>query len=264
MSELDTEQKPSRRLWIFAALGALALHLGGAALAVAHLQNHDLDDSLGAPAIEIGLEMMSPRVEATDLPPGPDTDASVASPAIAEQEAVVKETDLPKDIPTETEDPDRVVTQNDSKKPKEDDPKIAAVQTSASTESLAAEATATPSSETIQEGPRSVAPAQGIGETAQRVRATWQKELVAHLEKHKRNPPLQKFKNTKVLINLTLDRLGHVTSSSIAESSGDPAYDAAALDMVHRSDPVPQPPPLIADQGLTYTLPVVFRLKGRS
>src|SRR5450432_3026435 len=115
MPELDTEQKPSRRLWVFAGIAALALHVGGAALAVAHLRTVELDDSLGAPAIEIGLEMMSPHLEATDLPPGPDTEAAVASPAIAEQKAVVKETDLPKDIPTETEDPDRVVTQNDSK-----------------------------------------------------------------------------------------------------------------------------------------------------
>ena len=43
---------------------ALALHLGGAALAVAHLRTDDLDDSLGAPAIEIGLEMTSPHLEA--------------------------------------------------------------------------------------------------------------------------------------------------------------------------------------------------------
>ena len=44
MSDLDTEQKPSRRLWILAALGALALHVGGAALAVAHLRTDDPDD----------------------------------------------------------------------------------------------------------------------------------------------------------------------------------------------------------------------------
>src|SRR6202163_1210822 len=132
MSDLDTEQKPSRRLWILAGLAALALHVGGGALAVAHLRADDLDDSLGAPAIEIGLEMMSPHLEATDLPPGPDADASVASPALAEQKAEVKETELPKDVPTETEDPDRVVTPNDSQKPKDDDPKVAAVETSAS------------------------------------------------------------------------------------------------------------------------------------
>ena len=100
---------------------AVALHVGGAALALAHLQNDDPDDAVGAPAIEIGLEMTSPHLEATDLPPGPDVDASVASPALAEQKAEVKETDLPKEVPTETEDPDRMVTPNDANKPKEDD-----------------------------------------------------------------------------------------------------------------------------------------------
>src|SRR5207302_7408156 len=139
MSDLDIEQKPSRRLWIFAGLTALALHLGGVALAVAHLRSDELDDAFGAPAIEIGLEMSSPRLDPTDLPPGPDTEASVASPALAEQKAEVKETDLPKDTPTEADNPDRVVTQNDVKKPDEEEAKMAAVQTQASQESVAAE-----------------------------------------------------------------------------------------------------------------------------
>src|ERR1700680_942122 len=103
MSDLDTESRSSRRLWIIAGLGALALHLGGAARAVAHLNSAGLDEDLGAPAIEIGLEMTSPHLEPTDLPPGPDTDASVASPAMAEQKAELKETELPEDVPTETE-----------------------------------------------------------------------------------------------------------------------------------------------------------------
>src|SRR6266850_232684 len=170
------------------ALAALALHVGFGALAVAHLQTDEPDDSLGAAAIEVGLELASLHREATDLPPGPDTDASVASPALAEQKAEVKETELPKDVPTEADDPDRVVTPNDSNKPKEDDSKIAAVQTQASTESVAAAATATPSLDAVQRGPRSVAPAQGTGQSARRVRASWQKELMAHLDKHKQYP----------------------------------------------------------------------------
>ena len=264
MSDLDTEQKPSRRLWILAAVGALALHVGGGALALAHLRADDVDDSLGAPAIEIGLEMMSPHLEPTDLPPGPDTDASVASPALAEQKAEVKETELPKDVPTETEDPDRVVTPNDSQKPKEEDAKIAAVQTSASQESVAAEATATPSTEAIQEGPRSVAPAQGTGQSAQRMRVTWQKELIAHLDKHKRYPAGRSQKSAEIIVSFELDRMGHVLSTGIVKGSGDPAFDQAALAMVRRSDPVPQPPPLVADEGLNFTLPVIFRVKGKS
>jgi protein TonB len=264
MPDIDTEQKSSRRLWILAGLGALAIHVGGGALAVAHLQTGEPDDSLGAPAIEIGLEMMSPHLEATDLPPGPDAEASVASPALAEQKAEVKETELPKDVPTETEDPDRVVAPNDSNKPKEDDSKIAAVQTPAATESVAAEATATPSTEAIQEGPRSVAPAQGTGDSARRMRATWQKQLLAHLDRHKRYPVERSHKSAVIVVSFALDRMGHVLSASIVKGSGDAALDEAALAMVRRSDPVPQPPPLVADEGLNFTVPLNFHVKGPS
>ena len=264
MPDLDTEARSSRRLWIFAGLGALALHLGGAALAVAHLSSADLDNDLGAPAIEIGLEMTSPHLEPTDLPPGPDTEASVASPAIAEQKAELKDSELPKDTPTETEDPDRVVTPNDSQKPKEEDTKVATVETSASTESVAAEATATPSSENIPEGKRSVAPAQGTGESTRRIRATWQKELIAHLDKHKRYPAERSLKSAEILISFALDRMGHVLSTSIVKGSGDAAFDQAALAMVKKSDPVPPPPAAVADEGLSFTLPVIFRVNGKS
>ena len=263
MPNLDTEQKPSRRLWFLAAAGALALHIGGA-LAVANLRVDDPDEPLGAPAIEIGLELMSPRLEATDLPPGPDTDASVASPALAEQKAELQETELPKDVPTEADDPDRVVTPNDSKKPEEEDSKVAAVQTNASTESVATEATATPSSEAIRQGPRSMAPAQGTGESARRARVSWQKQLMAHLDRHKRYPAERSQKSAEILVSFALDRMGHVLSASIVKGSGDRAFDEAALAMVRRSDPVPQPPPLVADEGLNFTLPVIFKVKGRS
>jgi TonB family protein len=263
MPETIAEQPPSRRLWTFAAVVAIAIHLGCVALAMAHLQSDDADEDLGAPAIEIGLEMASPHREATDLPPGPDTDASMASPALAEQKAEVKETDLPKDTPTETEDPDRVVTENDSKKPVEDQQEKAAVQTAASQESVAAEATAMPSVEHAQESEKSVAPQQGTGESARRIRATWQKELIAHLDKHKRYPHERTQKSAEIVVNFTLDRVGHVISATVVKGSGDPVFDEAALAMIHRSDPVPPPPPLVADEGLSFTLPVIFRVKGK-
>lgn len=264
MSDLEAEPKPSRRLWVFAAAAALALHLGCGALAIAHLREAESDDALGANAIEVGLEFASVRREVTDLPPGPDADASVASPALAEQQAEVKETELPKDTPTEPDEADRLVTPNDSTKPREEDTKIAAVQTQASTESVASEATATPSSEAIPEGPRSVAPAIGSGETARRVRATWQKQLVAHLDKHKRYPAQRAQKSAEITVSFALDRMGRVLSASIVKGSGDAAFDEAALAMLKRADPVPMPPPLVADEGLSFTLPVIFRVKGKS
>ena len=96
------------------------------------------------------------------------------------------------------------------------------------------------------------------------MRATWQKELIAHLDKHKRYPADRSQKSAEIQIRFTLDRVGRVLSTSIEKGSGDTAFDEAALAMVRRSDPVPAPPPLIADEGLSFTLPVIFRIKGKA
>jgi periplasmic protein TonB len=262
--DFDAEQKPSRRLWLFAAATALLLHIGGAALAVTYLRDVEPEDSFGAPAIEIGLEMSSPHLHPTDLPAGPDKDATEASAAQAEQKAELRETELPHEQPAETDDPDRVVAPNSVNKPKEDDPSVAKVASTASVESIATEATAMPSSESIPETTRAVAPAQGAGSSRLHQRASWQKELVAYLDRHKRYPASRSQRSAEIMVGFVLDRRGHVLSTSIIKGSGDAAFDEAALAMVKRSDPVPPPPPEIADEGLNFTLPVIFKVKGKS
>ncbi|MBR0937957.1 energy transducer TonB [Bradyrhizobium jicamae] len=259
----DLEQKPSRKLWVSAAVAALLLHVGGAALALTNLQADDPEDVSGVSAIEVGVELAAPQREVTDLPAGPDADASVASPEVPEQKAEVKETDLPKDTPTTTEDADRVVTENDNNKPKEEEQKVAAVQTAASQESVAAEATAMPTVEAAPDAQRSVAPVVGNGNALRHARETWQKVLMAHLDKHKKYPADRALKSAEIYVRFTLDRLGHVLETSIEKGSGDAAFDQAAIAMVKRSDPVPAPPPLVADEGLSFTLPVIFRVKGK-
>jgi periplasmic protein TonB len=56
-----------------------------------------------------------------------------------------------------------------------------------------------------------------------------------------------------------LDRLGHIVSTRVVQGSGDAAYDAAALEMFRKSDPVPRPPPAQADENLEFTQDVLFR-----
>jgi protein TonB len=259
MSALDLEQKPSWQLWSLAAVAALTLHFGGAALAIAHLQGSDGDDGLGANAVEIAFEMASPKVADDQLPPGPDTDASMASPQLAEQKAEVKETELPKDKPTEDETPDRIVTENESKKPKEDDPKIAAVQTQASTESVAQEATARQTlDENAPQAETAKAPNVGIGKDKQKLAADWAKQISAYFELHKRYPQVKKHKTATVKVSLVLNRLGNVVSVGVLESSGDPAFDEAAISMIRRSDPVPRPPAALTQDQFSYSLNVNF------
>lgn len=257
----DASLRAALPVWIAAALGAAVLHAVAVALAVAHFAAVEPEDALGAPAIEIDVEPTAPRAEPSDLPPGPEADASAASPAVAEQKTEPEQTELPTARPTETDDPDRLVAPTPSEKPEKEDPKVRAVQTAPSTESVAAEATATPTSETMTESARSAAPVQGTGESAQRVRVTWQKQLIAHLDRHKRYPADRPRKAAEILVSFALDRTGHVVSATIVKGSGDPAFDEAALAMLKRSDPVPAPPPLVADEGLSFTLPVLFRVK---
>jgi protein TonB len=260
----DAPQHLSRSVWVLAALGALAIHAGGVALALGYLQPDDPDPNLGAPAIEIGIELASPRLDPTNLPLGPDTEASAAAPAIVEQKAVVEQTELPKAVPNETDDPDRVVSAADAKKPKDDDPKMAMIRAEASEQSVATEATATPSVDSAPNSPRSAAPALGTGESARRERVTWEKELAAHLNKYKRYPSERVMQAAEVVVSFVLDRVGHVVSTRVVKGSGDAAFDDAALAMLAHSDPVPPPPPVVADEGLTFTLPVIFRVKQQN
>jgi TonB family protein len=261
MSDLDDEPRPSKRLWMSAAAGALALHLGGVAIAIAHLRSDGLDDSLGANAIEIGL-LASPHVEQNDLPPGPDSDPSAASPQLNEQKAETRQSDLPKDKPQEAEEPDRIVTQNESTKPTEEEAKVAAVATAASTESVAQEATARQTlDEKAPEADKARAPNLGIGKDKGRLAADWGRQISAYFELHKRYPKVKRNKTATVKVHLTLNRLGNVVQVGVLESSGDVAFDDAAIDMIRRSDPVPRPPAELTDDTFSYSLNVNFNEK---
>lgn len=262
VAQFDDAPHHSTRLWMVAAAGALALHLALAALFITTLDNDD-DSDLGAPGLTIGLDLASPSRDPSDLPAGPDSEASVASPAIQEQKAVVKDSDLPKDQPTETNDPDRIVTENKTNKPEQDDPNLKATPQNASAESVASEATATPSLQAVPEAATATTRDQGTGESRQRLRATWAKELVAHLDKHKKYPAERSQQAAQILVNFTINRVGKVQAVAVVKGSGDPVFDEAAMAMIRRSDPVPAPPPLIADEGLSFTLPVNFRVKGQ-
>ena len=255
----ESEQKSSRPLWIFAAVTAFALHLGGVALAISHLQADDGGDGLGAANAVFAVEMASPHVPDDSLPPGPDAEATQASPQLAEQKAEIKETELPKDRPMEAEDPDRIVTPNDSKKPKEDDPKVAAVQTQAADASPAQEATARQMlDEKAPEAEKATAPSLGIGKDKQQLTADWGRKISAYFELHKRYPK-DKTKATTVKVSLMLNRRGNVVSLEVAESSGDAVFDEAAISMIRRSDPVPLPPAGLTDDQFSFSLDVKFK-----
>ncbi len=260
--EVGHHRRPARGLWVGALVFAVALHAAGFAFAFVTLRHEETEDALGASAVEIGLELTAPHREDSDLPAGPEAEASAASSSSVAQTAKVEETDLPKAQPTETEDPDRVVAPEATKPTKEETPTVKESQANTAADSVASEAAAPPVMEAAREAPASTAPVLGTGESAQLIRTTWQKELMAHLNRFKRYPGGSR-RNAQIVVAFTLDRLGHVLAANVQQSSGDPAFDQAALAMMRKADPVPQPPPLVADDGLNFSIPVIFRNKAK-
>jgi periplasmic protein TonB len=250
----------SRAPWTFGALGALALHAAVGALVFHYTL--DKTTEFGAPGLVLDVDLTAPQRDQSDLPVGPDTEASSPSPAVIAQKTVMQEADLPKAIPTKADDPDLAVTLDEKKKPDQEDPKLTAVEAVPSNSSVTSEATAIPNIKDAIPSQRSVAPSPGTGNSAVRERVTWEKELAAHFDKFKRYPDERARQGAEVVITFILDSMGHVVSSRIEKSSGDSAFDAAALVMLQRANPVPPPPPAVADEGLTFTLPVIFHTKG--
>ncbi|HHZ08413.1 MAG TPA: TonB family protein [Rhizobiales bacterium] len=93
--------------------------------------------------------------------------------------------------------------------------------------------------------------------------AKWQSRVLSWLNRHKRYPSSARSLRQEGLVHVafTIDRGGRVTSSHVARSSGIPALDQAALDMVRRASPVPAPPPEIASSALRIAVPVEFSLR---
>lgn len=256
----ELSSSPSHtKIWVAAAAIALTCHVAFAAFALSKLLEEPDDDDLGAPGIEIALELTSPKLRAPDLPPGPESEASAASRAAVEQKEE-KNPDLPKETPKESDDPERQVSQEKSKTPNENQPKEKI--SNASEESLAQKATAAPAVESTLASPKSTTVDQGTGRSRRRAQITWQKELLAHLDKYKQYPPDRTHQSAEIVIRLTLDRTGRVIGADVGKSSGDSAFDHAALAMVEKASPVPPPPPLVADEGLVFSLPVIFRKSG--
>ncbi|AUC97662.1 MULTISPECIES: TonB family protein [Bradyrhizobium] len=254
----DLDLRTSKRLWVIAAVMAVGLHLGGVALALANLRGDDGDEGLGAAGAEYAVELASPDVPEEAAPPGAPADEQQAVQEMAQQKAEVKDTDLPQEKPVEADDPDRIVTEDTAKKQKEEEAKVAKVETNAQEAQQASEQAAPTKLEDARQAETTKAPNPGIGKDKLAMTARWGKKISAYLDLHKKFPENGKVKTAKVKIALVLNRVGKVLSVAVLESSGDAAFDDAAVSMVHRSDPVPAPPADLTEDQFSFSLDVNY------
>jgi TonB family protein len=248
--------------WMLGAATALFLHGGVAALGALGLAAPDDDNDVGAAAMDVALEYEAPHREPSFLPAGADADASAAAAAAIAQEKKAQDSEAPETKPLETEEAEQKAAPEPNKKV-EEKPKEAQQQTAASQAAQASEAAAAQSSLVAREAPQARAPAPGVGEQARVARLTWRKQLAAHLDRAKRYPADGGGHSATVLLKFRLDRAGHVLKAEAAPGQHEPAFETAALAMMKRADPAPAPPPSVADDELSFVLPVIFRAKAK-
>src|SRR6266536_738758 len=93
--------------------------------------------------------------------------------------------------------------------------------------------------------------------------ASWQRLLVAQLERNKRYPPEAGGVQGVTRLAFRLDRRGRVVMSRIAQSSGSAALDQETLALIRRAQPFPAPPADIADDQLSFMVPIHYAAARR-
>lgn len=87
---------------------------------------------------------------------------------------------------------------------------------------------------------------------------SWQRELIAQIERHKRFPAKAKGLFGVVNVAFRIDRAGRLTEARILSSSGSAELDEAAVDLIRRSQPFPAPPAALGESDLSFVAPIRY------
>jgi protein TonB len=131
-----------------------------------------------------------------------------------------------------------------------------------SQQAFAAPVTTAPPPGEAKPADTAAAPAPGMSIIAARAQASWQRSLVAHINRYKRYPAeARAHKLTGIVtVEFTLDRRGQILSSRIAHSSGSAVLDEEAVALLMRAAPLPTPGEDVPSDGLHLALPIHFRI----
>jgi periplasmic protein TonB len=238
--------------WSIAAAVMLALH----ALAAFVLSQHSdqSDAEAGAPVVTVELAPMAvaPPAPPTDYAPGPQQ-LQAATPEQAEEMKPEQKDPDPIKPPDVTPAPNPEVALPPPEPPKEHAEERVKVEP----QEQAAVPTAPPTA--VAPAPQPAAPAPGeVARPTSAAVASWQRSLVAYLERHKRFPPEAGHEQRVVMLGFTIDRAGHVLTSRIVRSSGSAVLDRETLAMIKRAEPLPRPPGDLRDDQLSFQIPVKY------
>jgi len=198
--------------------------------------------------IEFAPILQGPAAPQTDIPPGPEQVMAEATPEQKIEHQPVEDPPQLKPAP----DPELAI-----ETPKE-------IQQETEVPHTPAPTTTAPQSAPMQMAAIPAAPTQGqLNPNNPRAIPTWKMQIVALLERNKRYPAAARSRRQQGIAHVffSLDRQGRVLDSRIVRSAGAASLDEEALALLNRAQPFPPPPPQLADERVTLTVPIRFSLR---
>lgn len=264
--------------WTFSAGLVLAAHaLVGMALMRAA---PEADPDAGSPVVTLELSPISaePAPPPDDTPTETRLDMAPPAPPVAEATPVstppeespppAKPPDpLPSapistpeavETPTPTETPDSPKPPPPSPPPTPEETKPVVVDTPPQAAAPPASAPAM-SAETTADAPKTSSRTLGReAKVSPAALSSWQRALIAQIERHKRFPAAARGRTGVVKVAFTIDLAGRLTGARVIGTSGSAKLDEAALDLIRHSQPFPAPPHGVAESALSFVAPVRY------
>jgi protein TonB len=240
--------------WSACAAAVVAAHGLVAFALMARSDEAELE--AGAPVVMVELAPLAaaPPVPPRDLAGGPlletESQERVAEEAQPERKQPEKE-----QVAAETPAPDPAVTMARAVPMPEEGP----IEDTATPQPAQGAPVPTAPQAALAPATRAAAPAVGaVVQPAPASIASWQRLLIAQLERHKRYPPQARGRLGEARLAFSIDRQGRVVTSRIVQSSGSDALDAEALALVKRAQPLPPPPAGLPDNQLSFVVPIRY------
>ncbi len=251
-AEID---RPELFRWSACAAAVLIVH-ALVALALS-LRPEEAEPDAGAPVVLLELAPISaaPAAPEADLAPGPQQlePESRERPREETPERQERAEQVPNETPVENPVvalPPPVPEQKKQEESRQEPTEAAPVPT------------APPSA--VAPAPRPASPAPGrLPRPASAAILSWQRSLVAQLERHKRYPAQARGEQGVASLAFHIDRRGTLLSSRIVRSSGSAALDEETLALVKRAQPFPPPPAGMPDDQLSFVVPVRYGGQAR-
>jgi periplasmic protein TonB len=281
MNALGAFEFADLRRWVASGAIVLLAHGGIAAAMVGWREPIDLSEPAAAIVIHFTPVPVAPAALQSEVPPGPEQVESEAAPSrpgdIVEDKLEEKlEQKVEAKLESETWLESKPLEEPPPQLPTAPDPEVAVEPPPRRQEAqlerpqLAeprppAPVTQAPQALPVEVAALPAAPEQGAFTPSDaKALQSWQKQIVALLERNKRYPPAAQARRQQGVTQVffRLDRQGRVIDSRVVRSSGVGLLDEEAMALIRRAQPFPPwPVGQLTGERVDLTVPIRFNLK---